>query len=75
MLVAAVEKEGQLSNAARGKKAIKKDVMLAYDTLDKALDLAEEAAEKLEIDIASAAYKDAQRKLQLLEQQHASILF
>ena len=40
-----------------------------------ATDLAEEAAEKLELDIASEAYKDAQRKLQLLEQQHASILF
>jgi len=34
-----------------------------------------QAAEKLQIDIETAHYKDAQRKLQLLEQQHASILF
>lgn len=75
LLEAAVLKEAALSNESRGKKAIKKDVMLAYDTLDKALDLAEEAAEKLQIDIQTEHYKDAQRKLQLLEQQHASILF
>jgi hypothetical protein len=34
-----------------------------------------QAAEKLQIKIETAHYKDAQRKLQLLEQQHASILF
>jgi hypothetical protein len=34
-----------------------------------------QAAEKLQINIETAHYKDAQRKLQLLEQQHASILF
>jgi hypothetical protein len=35
LLAVAVEKEAALSNEARGKKVIKKDVMLAYDTLDK----------------------------------------
>ena len=29
-------------DASRGKKAVKKDVMIAYDSLDKALDLADE---------------------------------
>ena len=42
LLEVAVDKEAALSNEMRGKKAIKKDVMLAYDTLDKALDLADE---------------------------------
>ena len=54
---------------------MKKDVLLAYDTLDSALDLAEEAAEALQLDVATPVYEDAQRKLQLLEQQHAAILF
>ena len=75
MLERAVEKEAALSNAQRGKKAVKKDVLLAYDTLDSALDLAEEAAEALQLDVATPVYEDAQRKLQLLEQQHAAILF
>ena len=38
LLAVAVEKEAALSNEARGKKVIKKDVMLAYDTLDKVRD-------------------------------------
>ena len=75
MLERAAEKEAALSNAQRGKKAVKKDVLLAYDTLDSALDLAEEAAEALQLDVATPVYEDAQRKLQLLEQQHAAILF
>ena len=36
---------------------------------------AEEAAEALQLDEATPVYEDAQRKLQLLEQQHAAILF
>ena len=36
------ENEWVEQDASRGKKAVKKDVMVAYDSLDKALDLADE---------------------------------
>ena len=42
---------------------------------EKAEERAEEAAEALQLDVATPVYEDAQRKLQLLEQQHAAILF
>ena len=34
-----------------------------------------QAAEKLQLEVETPTYQDAQRKLQLLEQQYANILF
>lgn len=75
LLKMAVQREAKLSDHAKGKKAVRNDVQWAYDALDKALDLAEEAEEKVRLDVQSQTYLEAQRKLKLIETQYANVLF
>lgn len=75
LLKRALHKEGRLQDASRGKKAVKKDVQVAYDALDKALDLADELMVKACLDVRTESHTEALRRLDLLEKQHEAVLF
>ncbi len=47
----------------------------AYDTLDTALELAEDVAERCAVEVRTAAFDQAQARLALLEAEHARHLF
>jgi len=75
LLVGALAREAKISSKKRNKRAIKKDIQLAYDTLDKTLDTAELVMERLKINVQTTEYNEAQEKLQLLSAEHQAILF